>query len=290
MQTENNTSALKRISFSTTINAPKEKVWNVLWNDETYKAWTSVFSEGSCAVSDWNEGSKVLFLDGKGSGMYSTIAKKVPNEFMSFRHIGEVKDGVEQPVDEKTQSWSGGTENYTLKETNGVTELTIDLDMVAEMMDYFNKTFPAALEQVKKLSEAKTAITIETTVNAPVEKVWEYWGNPEHIKQWCNASPDWHVPNAENDLQTGGKFSTRMEAKDGSFGFDFGGVYDDVKTNELIAYTLGDGRKVSAHFSSDGNTTKVVETFEAEDQNPVEMQRAGWQAILDNFKNHTEAN
>ena len=78
MQTENNTAALKKISFSTTINAPKEKVWNVLWNDETYKAWTSVFSEGSCAVSDWNEGSKILFLDGKGSGMYSTIAKKIP--------------------------------------------------------------------------------------------------------------------------------------------------------------------------------------------------------------------
>jgi len=290
MQTENNTAALKKIRFSTTINAPKEKVWNVLWNDETYKAWTSVFSEGSCAVSDWNEGSKILFLDGKGSGMYSTIAKKVPNEFMSFRHIGEVKDGVEQPVDEKAQSWSGGTENYTLKETGGVTKLTIELDMVEEMVDYFNKTFPAALEKVKKLAETRTAITIETTVNAPVDKVWEYWGNPVHIKQWCSASPDWHVPSAENDLQTGGKFSTRMEAKDGSFGFDFGGVYDEVKTNELIAYTMGDGRKVSAHFSSDGNTTKVVETFEAEDQNPVEMQRAGWQAILENFKKHTETN
>jgi uncharacterized protein YndB with AHSA1/START domain len=290
MQTENNTAALKKISFSTSINAPKEKVWNVLWNDETYKAWTSVFSEGSSAVSDWNEGSKILFLDGKGRGMYSTIAKKIPNEFMSFRHIGEVKDGVEQPVDEKTQSWSGSTEDYTLTETNGVTELTIEMDMMEDMLDYFNKTFPVALEQVKKLAESKTAITIETTVNAPVDKVWEYWSNPVHIKQWCSASPDWHVPGAENDLQTGGKFSTRMEAKDGSFGFDFGGVYDEVKTNELIAYTMGDGRKVNVNFSSEGNTTKVVETFDAEDQNPVEMQRAGWQAILDNFKNYTEAN
>lgn len=289
MPTENNSSALKKISFATTIKASKEKVWDVLWNDESYKAWTSVFSEGSSAVSDWNEGSKILFLDGKGRGMYSTIVKKIPGEFMSFRHLGEVRDGIEQPLDEKNQSWSGSTEDYILKETGGITELTIEMDMMEDMMDYFNKTFPVALENVKKLAEARTAITIETTVNAPVSGVWEYWSKPAHIMQWCNASPDWHAPHAENDLQAGGKFSTRMEAKDGSFGFDFWGIYDEVKTNELISYTLGDERKVSIHFSSDGNTTKIVETFEAEDQNPVQMQREGWQAILDNFKNYTEA-
>lgn len=287
MQTENKSN---KISFSTTINAPKEKVWDILWGDETYKAWTSVFSEGSSAISDWNEGSKIQFLDGKGRGMYSVIEKKVPNEFMSFKHIGEVKDGVELPVDEKAQAWSGGTENYTLTEKDGATELFVEMDMVEEMKEYFDKTFPKALEEVKKLSEARDAITIEATINAPVDKVWQYWNEPEHIKQWCSASPDWHVPNATNDLKVGGNFSTRMEAKDGSFGFDFGGMYDDVKTNELIAYTMSDGRKISINFSTDGNTTKVVETFDPESQNPVEMQRAGWQAILDNFKKHTEEN
>lgn len=140
------------------------------------------------------------------------------------------------------------------------------------------------------MEEIKTNITIGATINAPVEKVWQFWSAPEHIKQWCNASDDWHAPQAENDLKTGGKFSTRMEAKDGSFGFDFGGVYDDVKTNELIAYTMGDGRKVSIMFDSDGETTTVTEMFEAENQNPVEMQRDGWQAILNNFKKYTEAN
>jgi uncharacterized protein YndB with AHSA1/START domain len=289
MQTENN-SALKKISFSATIKASKEKVWAVLWNDESYKAWTSAFTQGSHAVSDWNEGSKILFLDAKGSGMYSTIAKKIPNEFMAFKHIGEVKDNIEQPLNEKNQSWSGSTENYTLKETDGVTELTIEMDVVESFMDYFTKTFPVALEYIKNLAEVKIAITVEATIHVPVEKVWEYWNKPEHITQWCNASPDWHVPRAENDLQVGGKFSTRMEAKDGSFGFDFGGVYDEVKTNELIDYTMGDGRKVSIIFSEDGNTTKLVETFEAEEENPVEMQRGGWQAILDNFKKYVEAN
>jgi uncharacterized protein YndB with AHSA1/START domain len=134
-----------------------------------------------------------------------------------------------------------------------------------------------------------TKITVETTVNAPVEKVWKTWSEPQHIKNWCAASDDWHAPKAENDLRTGGTFSTRMEAKDGSFGFDFGGVYDNVKKNELIEYTMGDGRKVQVTFSPAGDQTKIVETFDAEATNSVEMQRGGWQAILDNFKKYTES-
>jgi uncharacterized protein YndB with AHSA1/START domain len=136
----------------------------------------------------------------------------------------------------------------------------------------------------------KTKITVENTVNAPVEKVWKYWNGPEHITKWCTATPEWHTPRAQNDLRVGGTFSSRMEAKDGSMGFDFAGVYDDVKPNEYIEYTMGDGRKVWIKFSGKGNETKVVETFEAESENPVEMQKGGWQAILDSFKNYVEAN
>ncbi|MBZ4190219.1 SRPBCC family protein [Niabella beijingensis] len=134
-----------------------------------------------------------------------------------------------------------------------------------------------------------TSITVAATINMPVEKVWEYWTEPEHIKKWNSASDDWHTPRAENDLWTGGSFSSRMEARDGSMGFDFGGVYDEVKVNERIAYTMGDGRKVEVLFSGKGNSTAVTETFDAETTNPVEMQQAGWQAILDNFKQYTEA-
>ena len=133
-------------------------------------------------------------------------------------------------------------------------------------------------------------ITIETTVAEPIEKVWEYWTEPIHIKNWNSASDDWHTPQAENDLRVGGKFSSRMEAKDGSFGFDFGGVYDAVEKHKYIAYTLGDQRKVNITFSSEGNETKVVETFDAENTHSIEMQRGGWQAILNNFKNYTEKN
>ena len=139
-------------------------------------------------------------------------------------------------------------------------------------------------------TKEKTVITIEATVNAPVEKVWKYWNEPAHITQWNTPSPDWHSPSATNDLRVGGSLTARMEAKDGSFGFDFGGVYDDVQTNKYIEYTLGDGRKVKIKFTENGNTTHIVESFDAEEENSIEMQRGGWQAILDSFKNHTETN
>jgi len=135
----------------------------------------------------------------------------------------------------------------------------------------------------------QTKVTVSATINAPVEKVWKLWSTPADIMQWNNASDDWHTPRAENDLRVGGTFSTRMEAKDGSFGFDFGGTYDVVEEHIQISYTLGDGRKVDVHFDGDDNTTHVKETFDAESQNPVEMQQAGWQAILDNFKKYAEA-
>jgi uncharacterized protein YndB with AHSA1/START domain len=135
-----------------------------------------------------------------------------------------------------------------------------------------------------------TTITIETTIKAPVEKVWQYWTSPQHIVNWNSASDDWHTPKAENDLRVGGKFASRMEAKDGSQGFDFSGIYNAVQTNQLIEYTMGDGRKVKVVFKSNGDETKVVEDFEAESTYPVEMQREGWQAILNNFKKYVEGN
>lgn len=134
----------------------------------------------------------------------------------------------------------------------------------------------------------KSLITVETVVGVPVEKAWKVFTTPEDIIRWNNASDDWHTTKSENDLRPGGSFSSRMEAKDGSFGFDFGGVYDEVKQHELIAYTLGDGRKVTVSFSGNGSETRVVETFEAEGTHSVEMQQGGWQAILDNYKKYAE--
>jgi len=134
----------------------------------------------------------------------------------------------------------------------------------------------------------KTIITVKATIGVPTEKVWDLWNNAQHIVNWNYASDDWHCPKAENDLRVGGKLKARMEARDGSFGFDFEGTYDEVKPNERIAYTIGDGRKVTLDFKSNGVSTTITEAFEAEGTNPVEMQRQGWQAILDNFKKYAE--
>ncbi|MDB5227130.1 MAG: polyketide cyclase [Bacteroidota bacterium] len=136
----------------------------------------------------------------------------------------------------------------------------------------------------------KTEVTVQTTINAPVEKVWKLWSDPQHITGWCNASDDWHAPYAENDLRNGGSFKTTMAAKDGSMQFDFGGIYSNVKEHELIEYAIGDGRKVRIEFSGDGDQTTVIETFETENTHPVEMQREGWQSILNNFKKYVESN
>jgi len=138
-------------------------------------------------------------------------------------------------------------------------------------------------------SKEKTTITVQTTINAPVEKVWKFWTDPTHIISWNQASDDWHSPTAVNDLREGGKFSYRMEARDGSEGFDFFGEYTRVELHQFIGYTLGDYRKVEIRFMAKGKNTSIIETFDPEQTNPVELQQSGWQSILDNFRKYVEA-
>lgn len=137
-------------------------------------------------------------------------------------------------------------------------------------------------------SQEKTIVTVGGIVNAPVEKVWNLWTDPKHIIKWNSASDDWHTPRVENDLRVGGKFLSRMESRDGSIGFDFSGKYSKIELNKSIDYTLDDTRKVHITFESHGIKTKIAESFETELENPVEMQRSGWQSIFDNFKKHVE--
>ncbi|MBI3139048.1 MAG: SRPBCC domain-containing protein [Sphingobacteriales bacterium] len=136
--------------------------------------------------------------------------------------------------------------------------------------------------------QTKTLITVEALINAPVQKVWAFFNGPEHVTKWNQASPDWYCPKASSELKPGGKFSCTMAAKDGSFSFDFGGTYREVVPEQKLSIILEDDRKWDVHFSAKGNQTLVVETFEAEEENPVEMQRMGWQSILDSFKQYTE--
>ena len=144
---------MEKANFSIDINAPKEKVWNTLWEDSNYRKWTSVFSEDSHVVTDWQEGSKVLFLNGKGEGMVSTIETNKPNEFMSFEHYGMIQDGVVYTESEKVKAFAGSHEDYLLKGGNGDTELVVEMDLSEEWKDYFDKTWPVALQKVKELAE-----------------------------------------------------------------------------------------------------------------------------------------
>lgn len=134
-----------------------------------------------------------------------------------------------------------------------------------------------------------TPITISADIHAPIEDVWTCWTEPTHITQWNHASDDWHSPSATNDLRVGGTFVSRMEAKDGSTGFDFGGTYTDVAIHERIAYAMDDGRTVTVDFHGHGDHTHITETFDPESSNSREVQQQGWQAILDNFKRYIEA-
>lgn len=133
-----------------------------------------------------------------------------------------------------------------------------------------------------------TKIRVEATINSTIEQVWNAWTTPVHIQQWCSASPDWYVPAAENNLTVNGSFKTVMASRDGSMAFDFEGIYTAIEEYARIAYAMPDDRTVEITFTVGANGVTVTEIFDAENQNPVEMQQEGWQAILNNFKSHVE--
>jgi uncharacterized protein YndB with AHSA1/START domain len=281
---------MKKLTFSIDIKAPKEKVWYSLWDEENYENWTSVFSEGSYAVSDWSEGSKIYFLGpGGGGGMHSVIHIKKPFDIMSFKHLTEIKDFKEVALNEESESWFGSEERYDLTENNGITTVIVTLDAVEQFEGFFNDAFPKAMQKLKEIAEGETkSITVRISTKESLERVWDSFTNPKHIVNWCFASDDWHCPKAENDLRTGGKFSTTMASNDGARSFDFGGTYDEVVPMKKYVYTIEVGRKVTVKFDVMDDLVIVTENFEPENANPLEMQRGGWQTILENFKKYVQ--
>lgn len=144
-----------KLHYSVSINAPKEKVWKVLWNDETYRQWTKAFDPGSHAISDWQKGSKIQFLTAEKDGMYSVVHDMIPNERMVIKHLGSIKKGVELPSSEETMEWEGALEAYKLEEKNGATELSVEMDTAESFISFMDEKFPQAFETVKKLAEDK---------------------------------------------------------------------------------------------------------------------------------------
>jgi|SRR5450432_57749 hypothetical protein len=178
------------MEFNITVNAPREKVWNNLWNDRTYREWTSAFAEGSRAETDWKKGSKVLFLDGKNSGMVSTIIDNRPNEYMSIKHLGTIMNGVEDMDSKESKQWAGAMENYNLVERGGKTTLHVELigaDIPKEFEDYFLLTWPKALDKLRELSEKNKGYHVLKTTTVCELVIWGTLTYPVQYFIYCTT-------------------------------------------------------------------------------------------------------
>lgn len=213
---------------------------------------------------------------------YTSITPKT-----NFKYLNAFADKDENP------SLPGSNWDLTFTEQNENTKVSItiyndSLERMEQMIEMgFKEGFTMTLNGLEQLL-MRNKIKVTATVNAGTKKVWDFYTQPKHITNWNFADPSWHCPSATNDLNVGGKYAARMEAKDGSFGFDFEAVYNEIVLNEKIVYTMADGRQAEVLFKGDNNTTEVVVTFDAETQNSLELQKNGWQAILDSFKKYTE--
>lgn len=280
---------MKKLEFNIVVSSNLQNVWFALWDDYHYRQWTSVFSKGSYAVSNWEKGSKIHFLSPDGNGMYSQIEEITKERKMVFRHLGIIKHFEEQPHHEETQIWAGAREIYLLSENNHKVLLSVSLDISEKYYDYFLDTFPKGLAIIKKLAE-NLEIFVETKIAENLDTVWQKWTNPEDIICWNAASDDWHTTSAKNDLWPGGSFSYRMEARDGSNGFDFTGTYTKIEEYKIIEYSMPDERKVRVDFSEENGICHITELFDAESIHSPDLQKQGWQAILENFKKYVEKN
>lgn len=290
---------MNKVSKSIVINASPQVVWETVVDPRKYEVWTRPFSEGSYFEGGWNQGDSIYFLskneEDKGEGMAAEIAESRYPEFISIRHIGFVSNGKVDTTSEEAKAWAPAYENYTLEAlAEGQTRFTADVDTEDQYLEMFENMWPKALEEIKDISEkAKLKpiqITIRTFIPKPIEAVWEGFTNPEHITKWNHASDDWHCPEAENHFTEGGTFSYLMASKDGKTSFKFGGKYTKIISHQQIWYTLGDGREVSVVFSESNDGVAISETFDAETANNYQMQRQGWQAILDNFADYVKNN
>ena len=278
---------MKRLQFEVEIAASCECVWFALWDEAHYARWTRVFAAGSRAVSDWGVGAEIEFLSAEGAGLYSRIERNAPFSEIFFTHLGAVTNGVRTAFGAESAGLIGAQENYILSVWGEGTRLIVELDTLPDHVAYFQEMFPKALALAKEAAE-NMCILVEATLDAPLARVWDAWTSPEHIVQWNFASEEWHCPSATNNLQVGGVFSYRMEARDGSFGFDFKGLYLDVLPQEKIIYDLGEDRLVVISFSTSGNKTMVLQAFVPETQNALSLQKQGWQSIMNNFVKHVE--
>ena len=267
------------------INASVEKVWLALTNATEFNKWMKRVS----VETNWKQGSEITYT------CYDQNGKVMQWEGMDMIWKGNIKTVVsnkELTCIYPNQSTGLIEESYLIEKLGDHKTKLLQIQTVTTqaVADGYKEGTLHSLQLLKKhLETMSTKITVSATVNAPIAKVWDYYTQPDHITKWNFASDDWQCPKAENDLRVGGKCSARMEAKDGSFGFDFETTYTKVEIPRELAYTMADGRMASTSFETIEQQTLVSTTFDPEKENPLEMQQQGWQMILNNFKKYAES-
>ncbi len=267
------------------INASIEKVWLALTNANEFHKWMKRVT----VATDWKQGSEIIYT------CYDETGKVMQWEGMEMIWQGSIKTirlHKELTCIYPSQSTGLIEESYLLEKLDGNKTKLLQIQIVTTqaVADGYKDGTLHSLQLLKNhLESMSTKIKVSTTVNAPIAKVWACYTQPEHITNWNFASDDWLCPRAENDLRVGGKYSARMEAKDGSFGFDFEAIYTKVEMPQELTYTMADGRIATTSFETIEHQTLVSTTFDPENENPAEMQQQGWQMILNNFKKYTES-
>lgn len=292
---------MKKIMDFIDIDSPVEKVWASIVSQDRYNYWSSSFNPNPDPSANptymeggWRKGDAIRFLgkeeNGNISGMICEIAENRYLEFISIKGIGIIKDGVEYFDTPEAQKWVPTFENYTFKKLGEEkTRMSVETSIDEEDYENFVDMWSDALVKIKEVCEKDifpfTKIEIETTVDKHLSLVWDYWITPEKIVKWNFASYDWYCPKSTNDFVENGDFSYTMSSKDNSMKFDFSGRYFEIIPLNRIVTQLDDGRMTWVTFEEIGDSkVKVTEIFEAESINNVNLQKLGWQAILDNFK------
>lgn len=272
------------LSFEHHFKATPERVWNALWDDANYQQWMEAFSVQSRALTDWKLGSKVYFITTEGDGMESEIGEITPNQRIAFHHLHQLKKGE---IVTTGPTWNGYKEIYSLTETETGTQLHMTLETLDHYADYFREVFPKAFAIVQHIAEQpEKTLTVTIAIQAPLEKVWNAFTQPEHVVHWNQASPDWHCPKAEGTLEVGQSFTYTMAAKDGSVAFDLVGIYDEIEPMQFLRYHFEDHRQITVSFDVMGDTVYVTQTFQPENIHPHNLQKMGWQSILEALKGY----
>lgn len=269
--------------FSIEIQTTPENVWYALWDSKYYSRWNAPLCEGAYILCDWEEDEKVFFLAPGGNGMASILKKAVLYKKAYFMHSCQMIKYEEQ----EEGVWTGAREQFTLKETNGTTQLKVLLDIPEEKLSFYTENYPKALQLLKSLAE-NLKIIIETNINSSLMAVWRLWNAPEHIKKWNISTDLWHVPSAENEVFEGGKFSIRIETKTGYLGYNFEGKYTTVKNLELLEYTFSDGRTGSVAFKQTSIGVLITEVFDPRPKENVFMEKTSRQLAMFNFQKYAE--